>query len=251
MPALVRVKEWLHEWWIADIIKAAGITVVVVNAIFGVGEKYDDVSKWLGWDTCHLYDLSSGVQNKKLLERPCLKGKITFIKWTDTTLEGNNNDRVVAARPNRVLQVVSADGGIVTWGEQSLQQVRDGKEIWDLSPRLYWTAVQGGEAVPTWLLLDQDMDPAERQTTSFVLRRLDVIKPECGGLSATKLRATSVDVLEFALENTAPDSLRAKQSPSIYWRSVPYFCDQDMSSAFRFGPAFGELGFPLAQAVTD
>lgn len=75
MPALVRVKEWLHEWWIADIMKAAGITVVVVNAIFGVGEKYDDVSKWLGWGECHLYNWHPEYKIKSFRNDRVLKVK--------------------------------------------------------------------------------------------------------------------------------------------------------------------------------
>ena len=49
-----RLRQWARELWVAQIIKAGSILVVVVNAIFGVLEKKDEAVRWLGWYKCHV-----------------------------------------------------------------------------------------------------------------------------------------------------------------------------------------------------
>jgi len=249
--AYANVRRWSNESWLGRLIKAGSILVVVVNAIFGVIEKRDDVVKWLDLDKCHTFDPASGKLDYRSHRRACLPGRITFVKWTDPNHYERND---VVDRPNRVLQVVRADEGQILWGEQKLLKVDAAKEIWEAQPQLFWLAIQGGAAVPAWQLLNRAPGGGQRTQDSagFVLRKINLVASECTNISKENLRTTPVQSLEFFIEN-ADIQVETKSDRSffVYTRTVPVFCDQDLGATFRLGREFSPTGFRLAQVHGD
>ena len=67
---------------------------------------------------CFRFDPQSGEPNKALGQRPCLPGKLVFLKYWDP----NNYDASLPSdRPNRVFQAKGTSGdGHVRWREQNL-----------------------------------------------------------------------------------------------------------------------------------
>jgi hypothetical protein len=84
--------------------------------------------------------MSSEKSDEQSPSRKCLSDRITFIKYTypikDPNSEAERDAEEVIDRPNRVLQVLSAEDGQVTWGEQKLLKLDKGKPIWESTPRI-------------------------------------------------------------------------------------------------------------------
>jgi hypothetical protein len=247
--AYARARRWSDESWLGRLIKAGSIAVVVVNAIFGVAEKRDDLVKWLDLDKCNNFDPVTGESARSPERRTCLFGRITFIKWTDPNHYTPND---VVDRPNRVLQVVRANEGEVIWGEEKLLSVRDDKETWESQPQLFWLAIQGGAPVPAWQLLAR-VPQGEEDGAGFVLRKITVVASNCANISPANLRTTPVQTLEFFIENAAARLEKKKTDTPffVYDRTVTVFCDQGIDPAFRLGRDFSSTGFRLAQVWTD
>jgi hypothetical protein len=244
-----RFKQWTHESWVATMIKIGSILLVVVNAFFGLVERRAEVVTLFGLDKCYLFDPGSGKADRSKPKRDCVPGKVSYVKWTDPNHEDDVDLPQVAQitdRPNRVLQILSASGGRIVWGQQKLIRITNGKEEWQSEPKDYWLAVQGGESVPNWMLLKM---PRQRGD-GFVVRNIS-IGDQCANVAPAELPKTGVSLIEFFIENDAAKILQEKSESFIYWRTVPFYCDQDVGSAFRFGRDFSADGFKLAQAIVD
>ena len=166
--------RWTQEFWIAAIIRIAGILLVVANAVFGVLEKKDQAIKWLGWDRCHMANPVTGNPDDDLPIRPCLPGRVTIVKWRYPFQEHPGD---IFDRPNRIFQVIEAAGGQIEWGEQKPRIDKNGHEMWDRQPSLVYAAVEGGELVPDWQVVP-NLD-WRNGNSGFVLRRIGIADDRC------------------------------------------------------------------------
>jgi hypothetical protein len=242
------------------------VVLVLINTVFQLAEKKDDLVRWFGWDRCHQYNPSTEQEDSSLPNRECLPGRITFIKYLYPYPEPN----APADRPNRVLQLVSVQSGQMIWKEQAYLGMKDGRENWDRG-LTFWMVLENGQDVPTWAALNTSNNSeigVSIPASGFIMRRLDILPEACKNVDALQSRNVPVSVFEYFVENSEIEDRsgftmlldrvkgvnRADVSGKnvyLYSRWARLFCDQDLSTSFRFGPDFSKTGYRIYAEGTD
>jgi hypothetical protein len=242
------------------------VLVIFLNATVDLIEKGEDITRWFGLDRCYQYNPATGRQDSSLPARACLPGKITYIKY----LYPYAYPGAPADRPNRVLQVISVQNGQIAWTEQAFLGMQGKKEKWDKG-KSFWMELEGGQDVPTFGALDQPDNPEIGVTipaSGFVMRRLDILQRECRELKPPQTRTTPVSVFEYFVENPLDRNATgfsrfieglfrgglqdlSGKHVYVYSRWTSFFCDQDLSTFFKFGPSFGATGYEVTQQAVD
>ena len=252
-------QKWKEESWVVSTIKAISIIAVVVNAVFGIFEKKDEIVEWFGLDRCHMFNPVTAKQDSRLPERPCWPKHVTFVEWT-YPFKDNPDD--IVNRPNRIFQLVSINGGEIEWGEQRLEMVNK-REKWQHSPTRYYDALQGGELIPSWEVLHRN--EAVDGDSGFILRRMDIVGQNCSSSLTEssplvqevpigfdfRVMFAGVPEEEFFVQNAQKHNGGNLLRSYIYMRTITAFCGQDLGTSFRIGQDFSRNGFQVSIALMD
>lgn len=185
---------------------------------------------------CYKFDPQSGEPSKALGPRPCLPGKLVFLKYWDP----NNYDASLPSdRPNRVFQAKGMSGdGHVRWSEQNLTGVANKLETW---------GVQNHD----WVTVVEDMGIGGGEN-GFVLRRIDLQPIPVGGdKNQCDTEGGKRDVLEFAFPHDILSHLDKGAYPTVRMRWVRVSCAQEVGFNPLVGPNFTDTGWRVVEAAVD
>jgi hypothetical protein len=183
---------------------------------------------------CYRFDPQTGEQNKSLGARPCLPGRLVYLKYWDP----NKYDPALPSdRPNRVFQAKDLEDGHVRWTEQNLISVANSQETWSTQSHDWVTVVENigiGEGI------------------GFVLRRIDLQPIPAGqGKNQCETEDGKRDVLEFAFPRDIVSLLSAGTFPTVRMRWVRVSCSQEIGFNPLVGPDFVDTKWRIVAAAAD
>lgn len=185
---------------------------------------------------CYRFDPQSGEPNKALGERPCLPGKLVYLKYWDPN---NYDPSWPSDRPNRVLQAKGMIGDDhVRWSEQDLTSVANKLETW-------------GTQNHDWVTVVEDTGIGGG-VNGFVLRRIDLQPIPVGGdKNQCDTEGGKRDVLEFAFPRDILPQLANGAYPTVRMRWVRVSCTQEVGFNPLVGPDFIDTKWRIVAAATD
>ena len=185
---------------------------------------------------CYKFDPQSGEQTKSLGERPCLPGKLVYLRYWDPN---NYDPSLPIDRPNRVFQAKGmTPDGHMRWSEQNLTSVINKLETWSTQSHDWVTVVEdtgiGGGA------------------NGFVVRRIDLQPIPVGGdKNQCDTEGGKRDVLEFAFPHDIPSQLANGTYPTVRMRWVRVSCAQEVGFNPLVGPDFIDTKWRIVAAAAD
>lgn len=164
---------------------------------------------------CFAFDPRSGNQDPSLGGRPCVPGKLAYIKWHDPGPYGPSSGP--QDRPNRLVQIVSRDPqGFFEWDEYELVRLVDGEERWHTHGQNWVT------------LMDSYAACGER---GLLLRRIDLNPIPIGdGKTQCDLPGHTRSVKEWLFPTDAGRRIERGDHVFICTRDIEVPCDKE----FRF-----------------
>jgi hypothetical protein len=184
---------------------------------------------------CYEFDPQTGEQKKSLGLRPCIPGKVVFLKYWDP----NNYDPTMPRdRANRVFQAKGLIRDHVRWTEHNLTSVDGPLEDWSSQSH-------------DWVTVVEDISIGGGQI-GFVLRRIDLQPiPVGGGKNQCDVEDGKRAVLEFAFPRDSAAQIADGRRPTVRMRWILVSCLNQVGEDPLVGPDFKDTKWPIVAAISD